>query len=393
MIRHLFKLIWNRKKSNFLLITEIFFCFLVLFGVLSFIVYNVSNYTKPLGFKHENVWLLTMRPSTDSTAQNRQIVEQVIQRVRAFPQVEQASFTSSNAPFSFSRMNNDFSYGKIKRIESDVYEVQDEYKDVMQLQVSKGRWFSASDNASHHEPIVINKAFQQGLFGEEDPVGKVIHVNDTTTYQVVGVTDYFRAGSEYAAEFPAVFTRINLQKNPDKYENELLIRVKPGTGIDFEEKMVKEISGIGKEWTMEVATLEKMRQNKSKLTLVPMIALGLVCGFLILNVALGLFGVLWYNISRRNSEIGLRRALGAASGQIYRQFIGEVLVLATFGLIFGVLFAVQFPLLQVFDVESEVYFIALAGAVVLIYVLTTICALYPSRQAAAIHPAIALHED
>ncbi len=393
MIRHLFKLIWNRKKSNFLLITEIFFCFLVLFGVLSFIVYNVRNYTKPLGFEHENVWLLTMRPGTDSTAQNRQILEQVLQLVRTFPEVEQASLTSSNAPFSFSRMNNDFSYGNVKRIESDVYEVQDEYKDVMQLQLSQGRWFGARDNAYHHEPIVINKAFQQGLFGEEDAIGKIIHINDTTKYQVVGVTDYFRAGSEYAAEFPAVFTRINLQKNPNRFDNEILIRVKPGTGIDFEEKMVKEISGIGKDWALEVATLEKMRQNKAKLTLIPMIALGLVCGFLILNVALGLFGVLWYNISRRNSEIGLRRALGASSNQIYRQFIGEVLVLATFGLLLGAFFAIQFPLLQVFQVEDEVYFTALAGAVVLIYLLTAFCALYPSRQAAGIHPAIALHED
>jgi putative ABC transport system permease protein len=393
MIRHLFKLIWNRKKSNFLLITEIFFCFLVLFGVLSFIVYNVRNYTRPLGFKHENVWLLTMRPSTDSTAQNRQIVEQVIQRVRAFPEVDQASLISSNAPFSFSQMNNHFSYGDVKRIDSDVYEVQDEFKDVMQIQVNQGRWFGTSDDASHHEPVVINKALQRVLFGEEDALGKIIHVDDSTNFQVVGITDYYRAGSEFSAEDPAVFTRINLKKNPKYFANEMLIRVKPGIGIDFEEKMVKEISGIGKDWALEVATLEKMRQNKAKVTIIPMIALGLVCGFLILNVALGLFGVLWYNISRRNSEIGLRRALGAASGQIYRQFIGEVLVLATFGLIFGVLFAVQFPLLQVFQVESEVYFIALAGAVVLIYLLTTFCALYPSRQAAAIHPAIALHED
>lgn len=393
MIRHLFKLIWNRKKSNFLLITEIFFCFLVLFGVLSFIIYNVRNYTKPLGFKHENVWLLTMRPSTDSTAQNRQILEQVIKRVRAFPEVDQASLTSSNAPFSFSSMNNRFSYGNDKSIDADFYDVQDEYKDVMQLQLSQGRWFGPQDNASNYEPIVINKAFKQKLFGEEDALGKIIHVDDSTNYQVVGITDYFRAGSEYSAEDPASFTRINVQKNHNSYWNELLIRVKPGTGVEFEEKMVKEISGIGKDWALEVASLEKMRQNKAKVTLVPMIALGLVCGFLILNVALGLFGVLWYNISRRNSEIGLRRALGAASGQIYRQFIGEVLVLATFGLLLGVLFAIQFPLLQVFQVESEVYFTALVGAVVLIYLLTTICALYPSRQAAAIQPATALHEE
>ncbi|WP_299989703.1 ABC transporter permease [uncultured Pontibacter sp.] len=393
MIRHLFKLIWNRKKSNFLLMTEIFFCFLVLFGVVSLIVYNVRNYTKPLGFEYDNVWLLTMRPSADSAALNHQNLVQAVQQVRAYPEVEYAALTNSNAPFAFSQMTDNLSYDNKRSTQADHYQVDDDYADVLQVQPSQGRWFGPEDNAAHHQPIVINREMQRQLFGEEDPLGKLIPQNDSVNYQVVGVVDHFRGYSEYSAERPAFFTRINLQQSDKSFWGELLIRVKPGTGIAFEEKMVREVSGIGKDWTLEVATLEKMRQNKSKLTMVPMIALGLVCGFLILNVALGLFGVLWYNISRRNGEIGLRRALGASANQVYRQFIGEVLVLATFGLLLGVAFAVQFPLLQVFEVESVVYFLALGISVVVIYILVVGCALYPSRQAAAIHPAIALHEE
>jgi putative ABC transport system permease protein len=393
MIRHLFKLIWNRRKSNFLLITEIFFSFLVLFAVLSLVVYNLRNYTKPLGFEHENVWLLSLRPNSDTTAHNLLIQEQVLLRVRGFQEVENAALSSNNTPFAFSQMMNGLSYNNGENVTANHYDVQDDVKDVLGLQIREGRWFGPQDDATRHKPIVINNMLKERLFGEEEALGKQIPINDSTHYLVIGVVDYYRAGGEYGAEEPAYFTRINPQIANNDMWGSLLLRVKPGTGVAFEEKMVKEISRIAKDWTLEVSTLEKMQAKKAKVTVVPMIALGMVCGFLIFNVALGLFGVLWYNINRRNGEIGLRRAIGADTGQIYRQFIGEVLVLATFGILLGLLFAVQFPLLNVFQVEAGVYFTALVSAGLIIYVLAAGCAFYPSRQAAGIEPAVALQEE
>ncbi|AMM50657.1 hypothetical protein TH61_04975 [Rufibacter sp. DG15C] len=392
MIRHLFKLIWNRKKSNFLLISEIFFSFLVLFGVLSFALYNYHNYQKPLGFTHDNVWLLTMETRSDSTAQNAQIQEQIMQRVRSFPEVEHAALSSSNAPFSFSTMNNKLSYGNVKELYANQYDVEDPYKDVLGLNVVQGRWFGPQDGTSLHQPIVINQQLQRELFNDEDPIGKLLPINDSTQYQVIGVMDYFRASSEYSAEEGAYFTRI--KRGKDDYQwNSLLIKVKPGTDIAFEEKMMRELGQIAKGWTMDVSTLEKMRQNKANFTLVPLIALAVVCGFLVFNVALGLFGVLWYNINKRTGEIGLRRAMGATTRQIRAQFVGEVVVLAFFGVMLGLLLAVQFPLLDVFQLSSEIYWQGMALAGVFIFLLTALCALYPSRQASGIQPAVALHEE
>jgi len=111
------------------------------------------------------------------------------------------------------------------------------------------------------------------------------------------------------------------------------------------------------------------------------------------NVALGLFGILWYNINRRRGEIGLRRAVGASGRSVSAQLVTEAMLLATLAIVAGSFFAIQFPLLRVFDLSSSIYLTALGWAILFIYLLVLVCSLYPGRQAAAIYPAVALHEE
>ena len=56
MTRHLLRLIWNRKRQNFLLTLEILFSFLALFGVVLFTVHFANNSRQPLGFDIDRVW-------------------------------------------------------------------------------------------------------------------------------------------------------------------------------------------------------------------------------------------------------------------------------------------------------------------------------------------------
>ena len=61
MLKHLFKLTWNKKKQNFLLILEILFSFIGLFAGFTFVLYPYNNYKLPLGFEHENVWVVNFQ--------------------------------------------------------------------------------------------------------------------------------------------------------------------------------------------------------------------------------------------------------------------------------------------------------------------------------------------
>jgi putative ABC transport system permease protein len=66
MIRHLFKMVWNRRRNNILLSVEIFFSFLVLFLVVVFGVYFADNYRQPLGFDYHDVLTVGLRTNQDA---------------------------------------------------------------------------------------------------------------------------------------------------------------------------------------------------------------------------------------------------------------------------------------------------------------------------------------
>jgi putative ABC transport system permease protein len=173
----------------------------------------------------------------------------------------------------------------------------------------------------------------------------------------------------------------------------ILIKVKPGTDANFEAKLMRQVGAMQSEWTMEISYLSNLRKSMNEQTAIPSLIFSIVCGFFLLNVALGLFGVLTLNIAKRKDEIGLRRALGASGQAITLHFVGEMWVMSTLGVIVGVILAIQFPILNVFDLDSSVYIIGILLAVLTIYLLVTLCALYPSMQAARIQPATALHEE
>ncbi|QKG57381.1 ABC transporter permease [Hymenobacter sp. BRD128] len=394
MIRHLFTLIWNRRRANFLLIAEVFLAFVVLFVVGSMLVYNQQNYRTPLGYAYEQVWRVDLDPGIQPQAGRLATVRQVMALLRGMPGVVAVGRTSSNTPFSGSTNGSPVSTRDEKIIveHASGHSVDDPLREVLQLPVVAGRWFDRRDDAATLRPAVLTRDLGERLFPGQSPLGQVVHRNDEDL-RVVGLLERFRADGDLEAPRPAILLRVSPQDTTLNEASTLLLRVRPGAGAELERQMSTAILASAKGWNVGITALTEQRAAQLKHTLTPLVALGLVCGFLILNVALGLFGVLWQTINQRRAELGVRRALGATAGAISAQVVGEVLVVTTFGLVLGLLVAMQFPLLGAFEVPAGVYITAMGLAVVGLYVLATICALYPGRLAAGIQPAVALREE
>src|ERR1700712_3300792 len=116
MIKHLFKLIWNKKKQNFLLMTEILVSFIVIFAVFTLLVYYYNNYKKPIGFEYENVWTVSYNNAynTKNTDSLVTFYENLRQTIKAMPQVKDISFCSDNVPFFQNRWSGAATSNNVK---------------------------------------------------------------------------------------------------------------------------------------------------------------------------------------------------------------------------------------------------------------------------------------
>jgi putative ABC transport system permease protein len=394
MFKHLFKLIWNKKKQNSLLIVEILLSFMVLFAVFAFGVNSYRNYVKPIGINYEHVWVINYNNSlkTQNSDSLTMFYDGLLRNIKAIPQVIDAGYSSSNVPFSTSHMNgvikaNGKEVSSVNQFSGDV-----NYINVLGAKMLAGRWYNKEDFASKQNVTVINNALKEKIFGNTDAVGKYLNYgDDKTKTKIIGIVNDIKFNGDYQRAEVSMYNR--LDTGAYHWLSRILVKVDPKADAAFESSLYKFLANQMKDSNIEIEHLPNKLVAYNKFTLVPLIVLSVVAAFLIINVALGIFGVLWYNINRRRGEIGLRRAIGATGNSVSSQLVSEALILATFSLVIGAFFAVQFPLLNVFDLHAGVYLVALGLSVIFIYLLVLVCSLYPGKQAAAIYPAVALHEE
>ncbi len=382
---------WNKKKQNFLMMTEMFVAFLVMFAVLTLLVFYYDSYQKPRGFIHNNVWVVTYNEAKKPESEDslRTYMETLRKSIKALPGISDVSFTSGNVPYSFNTQSTGLKYGKVK-VHSSIFNTEDNYDDVFATKMIEGRWFEKSDMFGESSNVIINEKLKEDLFGSTPALGKEIS-NESEKLKVIGIVANMKTDGDYTPAEPGLFRRVG--KRELGWNNTILVKIQDNAPASTEAMLFKSLNGLIKDANIEIEHFSEKLESKNKLAMTPLIIMVVVAAFLIINVALGLFGVLWYNINKRKSEIGLRRAIGAPASSISFQLLGEALVLSTFALVVGTFFAIQFPLLDVFDLPGNVYIQALIGSITFIYVLVLICAFYPGKQAAAIYPAVALHED
>jgi putative ABC transport system permease protein len=405
MIGHLFKLIWNRRRTNLLITLELLVSFLGLLVVITTACAFLNFWRQPRGFEYEDAWhmLLSMPRYVDMDEEQRAAVwtkmDQLVLLLETSAEIESASPYGYNVPYSSSSSAYDnYIRGKEEIVCRN--RVKPEIFHALGLKLLYGRFIQEGDEALNWVPVVLTRNYAEALFGREDPLGKSLPVfgpdgeeRDQGDLRIVGVVENIRKDGEFSPAPLGDFAPVRWGPKYWPPEN-FVLKLRSGTPAIFEERLAAAVERIAPEWTVHLTPFEVNRERNHQNALLPLFVTGGVAVFLLIMVGLGLVGVLWQSVTRRTEEIGVRRAMGAAAGKIRFQILGELIALTTAATAAGTLIFIQIPFLGLAgDVPVRVYMVSLALAVLVIYGFVLLCGLYPSWLATRIRPAEALQYE
>ncbi len=240
---------------------------------------------------------------------------------------------------------------------------------------------------------IITKKLADRLFPGEDPIGKVFYNWGEAPIPVVGVVEHLvrpsMQGGPSAREYAMVFP---LRPNYNVGGN-YMIRTAPERRAEVLAAAVETLRGNGPVRIVlddNTTTVSELRGRFYQQQRGMAWLLGIVCVALLVITALGIVGLASFWVQQRTKQIGVRRALGATKGQILRYFQTENFLLASIGIVLGMLaaFGINQWLMSQYELARLPLYYLPVGAVAL-SLLGQIAVFGPARRAAAVPPAIA----
>ena len=398
MFRHLLKLIWKRKTRNMMLSLEILLAFVVVFAIAATGLRNYQLYQLPVGFVSKDVWAVEIIGAGDFLAgPTIETYERFKRGLLDLPGVQQVAFTTA-APYSNHNVHTGFSLENGHHVKTEIAFVTDDFFPLLDVKLIGGRRFDQSDEGAAVTPVVLNRRIAMEMYGSTDVIGKQFDSEErkksaATKKRVVGVIEDYRMKGEFDTPHNMMIAR-HSALNVDG-PRAILIKMAPGTPRAFEETLSRQLKLLNNAWSYRIVPLEAMRASSMHDTATPLVILSIIAAFLLLMVAFGLFGVLWQNTTRRIPEIGLRRAVGANAGDIYRQIIAEQFLLSSGAMLIALLLLVQLPITGALGemLNWTVFVAATAVSMTLIYLLSLLCSVYPGWRASRMSPTEALHYE
>jgi putative ABC transport system permease protein len=334
-----------------------------------------------------------------SPAQRAAFYLNVVEQVESLPGVESAGivgdlFVSNDAePILTTEGSTGVTTTRL-RLRMD--EASEQLFATLRTPLLRGRFFTADDRPDAPPVVIINEVMASRLWPGSDPIGRRFKFgppdSDRPWFTVVGVVGDMRRQGLETEPIPQMFEP--LTQNPGGLAT-LLVRTSAGDALQMAGAVRAAVGRVNRQMPLYgVTTLEaRLADSLAERRLQTALLIGFSIVALLMAVV-GIYGLIHYTVVARTHEIGIRMAVGARAGDVFRMIVREGLQLTVMGLLLGLVGAAWVgravsSLLFGVTAADPVTFMAVSA--VLIVAALAAC-YFPARRAMTIEPVTALRQ-
>jgi putative ABC transport system permease protein len=286
-----------------------------------------------------------------------------------------------------------------QRPSADHQIVSHTYFQSLDLPMVTGRGFNDRDTSDSVAVCIVNEAFVRRHFQGRSPIGLRLALRPTgsttakpSVREIVGVARQVKGRPDEREDFLQIYVPLLQNLRDDIY---LLVRPASGPAEALARSVRAAIARVDKEQLVsvrDVMTLEDVARETTSRHRFRAVMVMTFAGLALLLAMVGVFGVLAYTVQMRVRDFGVRRALGATTGDVLRLVVGSVgRVIATGTLIGLILSAMLGRLLTtvLFGVQP-IDPLTFAAVMIVLGVTAAAATAVPAWRATRIDPAVAL---
>ena len=279
-----------------------------------------------------------------------------------------------------------------KETQTEIFGTNEEYMETISTNIAQGRFFTRSEDRSGSRVTVIGDGIKKAFFGEQDPIGQYIKIDDVK-FRVIGVLEkqgkflgLFSVDKQAilpSGAYKRIFSRRGWMRLSVKIPEN---RVEES--IDEISSVMRHIRGLKpnekNDFAINQTKIFEKQYNTLKMAIggtgVFITLLSLIVG------GIGIMNIMFVSVTERTREIGVRKAIGATKGMIMGQFLMEAVTICLIAGLIGLFFAYISSIFINKIFPSTLPLGLSISAVILSMIVGVISGIIPSYRAANLDP-------
>jgi predicted permease len=347
--------------------------------------------------------------------------QQLLERLAAIPGVRSVALAQmppiSGGSWTSSISLSGYTPGPKEKMVSVLNRVSGRYFETAGISIVAGRAISDADMANSLKVAVVSETLARHYFPKGQAIGKVLSIDTDSVHgpwQIVGIAQDTKPGNPrdvdpvrmtyiplaqidpylpvHAGKAGAESGTSQLDENQNCYANTMLLRTTGDPAMTIA-ALRSAVAAVDPNLPLlEVTTIQEQLSNLISHDELISTLTSLFSLLALLLAAIGLYGVMSYNVARRTNEIGIRLALGAQASNVVKMILGESVSLLAVGAVLGLPLALlattlvrrlMFKLDPLDPLTFALALLAITGT-------TLLTGWLPARRAARVDPVVAL---